>query len=141
MKIDANSVTEYMDKAGERGKDVAKLDAFIHKHAPDVNPVGDSGIFSHMLAYGMMPYHTERYKEWPVIMIGLQKNYISLYVCMVDEDGNYIAEKYEKDLGRVSCGKSCIRFKKYEDLNEETLRKILKDLNKKYKSGEKLYSK
>ena len=49
---------------------------------------------------------------------------MSLYICAIDKDG-YIAEKYKKELGNVSVGKSCIRFKKVEDLNLETLKKVI----------------
>ena len=92
-----------------------------------------------MLAYGIMPYNSAKYKEWPLIMVGLQKNNISLYLCAVNHDKKYIAESNEKELGKVSCGKSCVRFKKFEDLNLNTLEKILKDMNSRYKSGEKLF--
>ena len=43
MKIDAKTVEEYIDKAGKRGGDIAELDAFIRKHAPDAKPVGEGG--------------------------------------------------------------------------------------------------
>ncbi len=42
----------------------------------------------------------------------------------------YVAEKYEKKLGKVSVGKSCIRFKKIEDVNLNTLEKVLQIANK-----------
>jgi hypothetical protein len=42
-------------------------------------------------------------------------------------DGEYVAEKYKEKLGKVSVGKSCIRFKKLEDLNLETFKKVIKE--------------
>lgn len=63
--------------------------------------------------------------DWPTVALASQKNYISLYVCAV-EDGKYIAEKYRAKLGKVSVGKSCIRFKKLEDLSIPELKKVLK---------------
>jgi hypothetical protein len=59
-----------------------------------------------------------------VIALANQKNYISLYVCALDK-GQYIAEKHKKELGKVSVGKSCIRFKKIEDINLPVLKKVL----------------
>ncbi|MEK7618447.1 MAG: hypothetical protein AAB410_04875 [Patescibacteria group bacterium] len=47
------------------------------------------------------------------------------YVCAL-ENGEYIAEKYKKQLGKVSVDRSCIRFKKLEDINLEFLKNILK---------------
>jgi hypothetical protein len=62
--------------------------------------------------------------EWPVIALANQKNYISLYICAV-ENGKYIAEKYKKELGKASVGRSCIRFKKIKDVNLPALKKVL----------------
>jgi len=62
--------------------------------------------------------------DWPVIALANQKNYISIYICAVDK-GEYIAEKYKQSLGRVSVGKSCIRFKKIEDLDLQGLRMVI----------------
>lgn len=83
-------------------------------------------------AYSMPGYGSFKYKnykkekiDWPIIALANQKNYISLYVCAVDK-GRYIAEKYKKELGNVSVGKSCIRFKKIEDLNLIALGKVIK---------------
>lgn len=68
--------------------------------------------------------------EWPVIALASQKNYVSVYVCAVD-NGEYIAEKYKKDLsskagsGNVSVGKSCIRIKNLEDVDLKVLKKVI----------------
>jgi hypothetical protein len=93
------------------------------------------------LGYGMMPYQSTAMKEpgeWPLVALAAQKNYMALYVCAVI-DGQYVAEANKGKLGKVNIGKSCIRFKKFDDLNLETIKEILKDLNKRYKSGEKLF--
>lgn len=142
MKIVARTREEYLAKVGEREPDVRQLDELIQKHAPDLKPTVGGGMYGNMLAYGMMPYKPKSAKEWtewPLVMLGAQKNHLALYVCAVDPDGKYVAEKYESKLGNVSCGKSCIRFKKFEDLNLETIEEMLGSLNQRYKSGEKLY--
>jgi hypothetical protein len=46
-------------------------------------------------------------------------------VCAIAE-GQYAAEKHEKELGKVSVGRSCIRLKKIEDVNLDTLKTVLK---------------
>jgi hypothetical protein len=50
---------------------------------------------------------------------------MSIYICSV-EYGQYIAEKYKNELGKVNVGKSCIRFKKLTDLNLQTLETVIK---------------
>jgi hypothetical protein len=80
-----------------------------------------------MPGYGSFKYknYKKEILEWPIIALASQKNYISVYVCAV-KDGEYIAEKYKNELGKASVGKSCIRFKKLEDLNLKTLEKVIK---------------
>lgn len=62
--------------------------------------------------------------DWPIIALASQKNYISVYVCASDGK-EYIAEKYKDKLGKVSVGKSCIRFKKLEDVDLNVLKEVV----------------
>lgn len=121
---DAQNTKEYMDQLPEERKTILKeLDRLIRSNAPDLKPT-----FSYnMPGYGAFQYTNYKNEviDWPTIAIASQKNYVSLYVCAV-EDNQYIAEKYKDDLGKVSVGKSCIRFKKLEDVNLETLKKVIK---------------
>ena len=54
-----------------------------------------------------------------------QKNYITIYVCAIIED-KVAAAEYKKDLGKLTKGLSCIRFKNIEELKLETLKTVLK---------------
>lgn len=122
-KVKANSVESYLASVPkERKEDILFLHKFIQKAAPKLKPH-----FSYnMLGYGSFPYlnNKKELKEWHTVGLANQKNYTSVYVCSV-ENGKYIAEKYKKELGKVSVGKSCIRFKKLEDLNLPALKKVL----------------
>ena len=125
----AKTVKEYFEALPEERKKTIKfLDKFIKKAAPKLKP-----IFSYnMPGYGAFKY--TNYKkdviDWPIIALASQKNYISVYVCSVI-DGQYVAEKYKKELGKVSVGRSCIRFKKLEDVNLPILKKIIIEAAKK----------
>ncbi len=120
----AKTVKDYLAAVpAERKEAVIFLHSFIQKTAPKLKP----HFAYNMLGYGSFPYKNSK-KEmmtWPVISLANQKQYISLYVCAVI-DGKYIAEAHKKELGKVSVGKSCIRFKKIEDLNLDTLKKVIK---------------
>lgn len=107
----------------ERREAVEFLDAFIKKTAPSLKP----NFIYNMPGYGSFKYLNSKKQtlDWPVVALASQKNYISLYVCAV-ENGEYIAEKYKDTLGKVSVGKSCIRFKKIEDLDMEGLKKVIR---------------
>ncbi|MFM2415081.1 MAG: hypothetical protein RI911_774 [Candidatus Parcubacteria bacterium] len=122
------NVTEYLKAIeGERGEDVRALHAFIQKTVPKLKV----HFPYNMIGYGTFPYknYKKEIVQWPIIALASQKNYISLYVCC-SVDGKYLSEEYKKDLGKVSVGKSCIRFRKLTDLNLETVKKILKDAEK-----------
>lgn len=122
--VKATTVQEYFNNLPENRREPMEfLHKFIQKTTPSLKP---------HFAYNMPGYGSFKYKnyknevlDWPTIGLANQKNYISLYVCAV-ENGEYIAEKHKDKLGKVSVGKSCIRFKKIEDLNLETLAKVLK---------------
>jgi hypothetical protein len=107
----------------ERRKPMEFLDKFIKKTVPTMK----SNFTYNMPGYGTFKYKNRKKEilSWPVIGLASQKNCISLYICAVDK-GAYIAEKYKNDLGKVSVGRSCIRFKKIDDLNLKTLEKVLK---------------
>ncbi len=122
--VKATTTKEYMSALPKERRDALEfLDTFIKKVVPKLKPV---------FAYNMPGYGVFKYKNykkevvnWPVIAIASQKNYISVYVCAVSH-GAYIAESHKKELGKVSVGRSCIRFKKIEDLNSKGLEKVLK---------------
>ncbi len=120
----AKTVKEYLQSVpAERRELMEFLHAFIQKTAPSLHP----HFAVNMLGYGSFPYKSSKKEmlEWPVISLANQKEYISLYVCAVI-DGKYVAETHKKELGKVSVGKSCIRFKKLEDLNVDALKKVIK---------------
>lgn len=52
--------------------------------------------------------------DWFFVGLASQKNYVSLYICACDKDG-YLAENNQSRLGKVSVGRSSIRFKALED--------------------------
>lgn len=121
----ASSVESYLANVpAERKQSIDFLHQFIQKAAPSLTP----HFAYNMLGYGEFNYYDKRAKEtksWPIVALANQKNYISIYVCAVQGD-KYLAELYSDRLGKVSTGRSCIRFKKLENLNLDTLETILK---------------
>jgi hypothetical protein len=63
---------------------------------------------------------------WPLIALAAQKKHLSLYVCAV-VDGGYIAEERADRLGKVSCGKSCIRFTSLDRVDADELSALVRD--------------
>ena len=122
--VKAETVEEYLAQVpAERQEAINFLHEFIQKVAPSLKP----HFAYNMLGYGSFKYKSYKKEEiyWPTVALANQKNYISLYVCSVI-DGEYVAEKYKNQLGKVSVGKSCIRFKKIEDLDLKMVEKVIK---------------
>ena len=122
--VKAKTIAEYFAALPEeRRKPMRSLHDLIRKAAPSLKP----RFAYNMPGYGSFRYRNYRHEiiDWPVISLASQKNYISLYVCAV-ADGKYLAESHRKELGKVSVGKSCIRFRKLEDVDLEGLKKIIK---------------
>lgn len=121
--VKAKTVQEYFDALPpDRRQSMEALHHFIQKAAPSLK----SHFAYNMLGYGSFTY-TNYKKEtiaWPTVSVASQKNYISIYICAI-ENGEYVAEKYKHKLGNVSVGKSCIRFKTIEDVHLEELKKVI----------------
>lgn len=122
--VKAKTVAQYLKAVPkERKETIEFLHTFIQKASPKLT----SHFAYNMIGYGSFPYRNYKKEKisWPIVALASQKNYMSIYVCAVDR-GEYLAEKFKKELGKVSVGKSCIRFKKLEDLNLPVLKKVLK---------------
>ena len=120
----ATSVEEYLSMVtGDRKKEIDFLHNFIQKAVPKLKP----HYASNMIGYGSFYYldSKKQKKDWPIIALANQKNYITIYVCTIVED-KAAAEKYKKELGKLTKGITCIRFKTIGEINLETLKIVLK---------------
>lgn len=110
MQSKATTVAAYLKELpADRRKALSKLRAVIRKAAPKA---------VEEMQYGMVAYTIGE----PVLAWASQKNYMAFYVCYTDVVG-----KYGSALGKLNCGKSCIRFKRLEDLPLDVVAKIVKD--------------
>jgi uncharacterized protein YdhG (YjbR/CyaY superfamily) len=126
--VKVKTVSEYIASVPDDRKDAIEfLHAFIQKAAPTLK----AHMAYNMQGYGSFPYKSYKGEmlEWPVIALANQKNYISVYVCAVD-NGEYIAEKNKARLGKVSVGKSCIRFSKLEHVHLDVLKEVIQQAAK-----------
>lgn len=123
-KVKADSVASYLKLVPEERQKMVK---FLHEFIRDAAPKLKPHFAYNMLGYGSFKYTNNKKQvlDWPVVALANQKNYVSLYVCAVKE-GKYLAEMHKAELGKVSVGRSCIRFKKLEDVNLSVLKKVIK---------------
>ena len=124
-----NEIDAWFGAAGAREEELRRADELIMAAAPGIDrqlvPMGSGA----MLGYGLMPYKPKSAKEateWPLLALAAQKRHLSLYVCAV-VDGEYLAEARAGRLGKVSCGKSCIRFTSLDRVDTEELGALVRD--------------
>lgn len=79
-----------------------------------------------IIGYGTFSYTNSSGKTTNWFMVGLaaQKNYISMYVNAVDDDG-YVLKKYADRLGKAKVGSASISFKSVEDINLDILMELV----------------
>jgi hypothetical protein len=126
---DTPEIEAWFEAAGPRADELRRVDALVVEAAPGVDrqlvPSGSGA----MLGYRLMPYRPRSAKEttmWPLIALAAQKRHLSLYVAAV-VDGGYLAETRAERLGKVSCGKSCIRFTSVDDVDAAELSALVRD--------------
>lgn len=129
MKIEANTPEEYMSKVPEeRQKAFAQLRETILNHLPEG--------FTEMMGYGMIAYsvplsiypdgyHCDPSIPLPFMNLGNQKNYIALYHMGLYANPDLLSwfqGAYPQHAKRkLDMGKSCIRFKKMDDIPYELI--------------------
>jgi len=124
-QLKVSTPKEYLAKLKEpRKSDVTRLDKLIRKTVPKLKPFIQSG----MLAYGPvhLTYPSGREVDWFKIGLASNASYISLYVMATNGRG-YVAEQYRDKLPKAKIGKSCVTFKKLDDLDQKALTALLKE--------------
>lgn len=139
MKIEAENVKDYLDKVpDERKSAIKKLYETISKNLPKG--------FEEGLSYGMMGwhvplatypagYHCTPGQPLPFLSIASQKNSINLYHMGIYAKPElydwFVGEfpKYSKK--KLDMGKSCIRFKKEEDIPFELIGELAQKMSAK----------
>jgi uncharacterized protein YdhG (YjbR/CyaY superfamily) len=130
MKGKTNHKTheEYIAAVEEKRRgDIQRLHDLIRATAPELEPTMEFG----MLGYGKQgyTYASGRSGAWMKIGVANNKQYISMYCCAADDEG-YVAERYRDRLPNADIGKSCVRFKRLDDLDEGALKDLIKDCSK-----------
>jgi len=115
MQSEATSITDYLNELPiDRRAALTELRALIHRVAPGTVEAMQYGLpaFGDLCAFAS------------------QKNYMALYVCESD-----LVHSHLEQLGKVNCGKGCIRFKRLTDLNLSTVERLLREILKVRKKG------
>jgi hypothetical protein len=102
---------------------VRELHEMIRRTAPNL----ESHVMSGMLAYGTYRYRypSGREGEWCRVGLASNKATISLHVLMADESG-HLAEGFADRLPKADIGRSCVRFKRLDDVDVSVLEELVR---------------
>ena len=107
----SEQITAYLEnlKNPKHKEHLEQLQAYLKEQLPDAEVT---------MQYGMPTYEQN---NQVVVTIASQKNYMSLYM---DVD---LLEAHKDAMAGLNCGKSCVRFKKFEDLPIDTISTIIQE--------------
>jgi uncharacterized protein YdhG (YjbR/CyaY superfamily) len=115
MQSKATSIDEYLEELPtDRRTALSEIRALIHRIAPKTVEA---------MQYGLPAFGD-------LCALASQKNYMALYVCESELVKSHLAA-----LGKVSCGKGCIRFKRLADLNVNAVETLLREILKLREQG------
>ena len=137
-----DDVEAWFAAAGDREQELRRVDALVTAAAAGIDRQLVSVGAGAMLGYGLMPYRPRSAKVTtavPLISLAAQKRHLSLYVSAV-VGGAYLAESRADRLGKVSCGKSCIRFTSLDRVDTDELSALVRDAVATTAAGENAYS-
>ena len=108
----------------------------VHQLVQEAAPHLTAAMWKNMIGYGTYHYRyaSGREGDWFVIGLANQKRYVSLYLCAA-VNGEYLAEANASRLGKVSVGKSCIRFTKLANLDLEVVRELVTTADREVAAG------
>lgn len=128
MKSKASSVDQYLaELRPDRREAIKGVRKVILKNLPDgLEEVMQYGMISYVVPFKLFPagYHCD--PRQPLYYAGLasQKNYMAIYLMTVyghKETQEWFVTAYKASGKKLDMGKSCIRFKKLEDLPLEVI--------------------
>ncbi|MDX2268246.1 MAG: DUF1801 domain-containing protein [Bryobacter sp.] len=136
MQSAAKTVEQYLAELPEdRRAAIEAVRKVIRKHKDKRVEEGmQYGMIGYYVPHKVYPagYHCDPKQPLPFAALASQKNYMSLYLfCQyVRGDGNdgevWFREEWAKTGKKLNMGKSCIRFKKAEDLALDLVAEVLR---------------
>lgn len=132
MTIEANSVEEYLSKLPEERKlAVTRLRETVHKNLPKgFKECINYKMIGYVVPHSIYPggYHCDPKLPLPFINIASQKNFVALYHSGIYADQklyDWFVNEYPKYVKtKLDMGKSCIRFKKVENIPYELIAEL-----------------
>lgn len=129
MKSEASTVEDYLKEVPkDRRSTMAAVREMILKNLPDG--------YEEVMNWGMITYqvplstYSDTYNKKPLMYLALasQKNHMALYLTGIysnDEERRQFEERYKATGKKLKMGKSCLRFKKLDELPLDLLAEVV----------------
>src|SRR5262245_7825986 len=120
MKGKATTVEEYLEQLPVERRDAMEtVRRVILKNLPKgYEEVLQYGMLGYVVPLKVFPagYLNRKDEPLPYVCLASQKNYMSIYLTGAYGDETQFRKEYEATGKRLDMGKSCVRFKKVDDL-------------------------
>ena len=139
MQYKANSPEDYISQLPEdRQEPVSKLRKIILKNLPKgIEEAMSYGMLGYVIPHSMYPngYHCDPKLPLPFMNLASQKNFIAVYSMVLyakkDLMDWFVSEYTKQCKYKLDMGKSCIRFKKMDDIPFELIGELTAKVNAK----------
>lgn len=128
MPSKATTVQQYLDDlTPERRSEVARVRELILSNLdPAIKEGIQYGMIGYFVPHSVYPpgYHVDPKQPLPFAALASQKNHIALYLMTVYADAEeeaWLRERWEGTGKKLDMGRSCVRFKKADDLALDVL--------------------
>lgn len=132
MTTAAATVDQYLDQLPpDRRSALEAIRAVIRKHLPKgFAEQMQYGMLSYVVPHKLYPagYHCKPSEPLPFAALASQKNYMSLYLMTAYQDDGtaaWLKEQFALRGKKLDMGKSCLRFKKLEDLPLDVIGEVI----------------
>lgn len=137
MTTGASTVNEYLSELPEeRQKAIDKLRKVVKKNLPKgFEETMNYGMIGYVVPHKIFPagYHCDPRQPLPFMNIASQKNFIAIYhmgLYSIPSLLKWFTDAYAKaGVGKLDMGKSCIRFKKPENIPYELIGELASKLS------------
>jgi hypothetical protein len=135
MRSDAKTVEQYLKGLPEERREaVSSLREVILKNLPKGYEEGMAyGMIGYHVPHRIYPdgYHCDPKQPLPFASLASQKNHIALYLMCIYSDPEFerwFREAWAESGKKLDMGKSCIRFKRIEDVPLDVIGKAIRKI-------------
>ena len=137
MHIEANSVEEYLKKVPEDKRVYFKKlrEAIVASLPKGFEECLSYGMIGYVVPHSIYPagYHCDPSLPLPFLNIGCQKNYIGFYHFCISAENSLLswfkAEYLKYSKYKLDMGKSCVRFKRMDDIPYKLIGELMKKVS------------